>query len=148
MSVQSLFLIIMMILSSIGVYGAISLQVFDSNNIGPGFMPLMYSCALMICSLLLFVKKSGIKRINLPCLLNKPGFDSLFFFIMTIVCYIMVGLIGMLPALFLYSFIVLVQQKRMNVFRIIIFEAIFMIIIYFLFVKILNVPFENGLILG
>lgn len=148
MSIQKLFSIILLGISSIGIFGSLSLDLLATNNVGPGFLPLTYSILLATCSIALFFSDKGKESVELKCLLKRPQFDSLFFYLMTFIFYILAKTIGMIVSIGVFSTILLLQQNKMKKIYIILFEIVFMFIIYVLFVIILGIPFEKGLVFG
>lgn len=144
MSIQRFFSVILFGTAAIGIAGSLSLDLIEKNNIGPGFMPLLYSALLLLCSVVLFFNDEKTERIRLKELFNKPSFDGVFFYAMTIAFYFLAGYLGMIVSLGVFGTTVLLQQNRMRRWHILTFEIVFLLVIYFVFTAVLRIPFETG----
>ena len=155
MSIDQLFSILLFGISAVGVFESLSLKLMDGYNIGPGFLPLICSSILLFCSVCLFFsgkkqnkihKTHKIHKIQWKDFLKKPLFNSLFFYVMTIVLYLMSGYLGMFCSLCIVSTIILFQQDQMKKWQVLVFEVIFMVSIYLVFSVLLKIPFEHGIL--
>lgn len=146
MCIDQLFALLLFGISTVGILGSFSLDLIVENNIGPGFMPFICSSVLLVCSFCLFFGDRQQKKIRWKDLFKKPLSDSMFFYGMIIVFYLIAGYLGMICSLCIFSTTVLIQQGQLKKRQILLFEVIFMALIYLIFTIFLKIPFEHGIL--
>jgi hypothetical protein len=130
----------------IGIAGALQVDLTARRNIGPGAMPLIYSCLLLILAVVFFCtdKNEGVLRWS--GLWTPPARDGLVFFGLNVLLLALVYLIGTAAAIVVFSIASLAYLKRMPLPKIVLFSVLWACALYVIFVVLLKVPFERGLL--
>lgn len=132
---------------------------FETNNLtraqyGPQFMPRIYAVALLVLNLALIIQGIGkLKKNQEPSEEQKKREWSItqalpvIFSILLIAVYIfLIEKIGFLIATIFYLFFqAMILAKKKNYMGLILFAVITAAVIYFLFVKLLNVQLPSGI---
>lgn len=146
MSLQQIFSIVLFLISLAGVLGACSLQLFRDRHVGPGFFPLVYSAVLLVLSVVFFFCGKGDGKVDLKTLFHKPASDGTVFFLLFIASLIIMYLTGTYPALAFLAVAGLGYQKKMKMWRIVLFTLVFLGVVFLVFSLLLKIPLEQGIL--
>jgi len=136
------------LLSVLGIIGSSQLSIaWANNNIGPGAVPMGYSIILLALSAMLFFSNTDQPKIRWRKLLEHPTVDGWIFFLLNIAMFVMIYLIGTAPAMVIFCIASLLCLKRQSALRAVVFSVLWVGALYFVFVTLLGVPFETGLLL-
>ncbi len=147
MSLVQIFSIIMVIAGALGIYGALQLDIVYNNIVGPAVMPLIYSIALLAVVAVYFAKGRNAPKIEWNMMLKPPKSDAWIFYILNIVMFILLYLLGTIPSILVFSVGTSLCLKRMNLVKTIVFSALWVAALYFIFVVYLGVQFSTGILI-
>jgi hypothetical protein len=121
--------------------------MFANGVIAEGFAPLLYSLGLVICGVLLFIFDKSPEKFNFRAALMQGAHGkALAFFLLNILMLILLFLFGPLIAMFAFSISACLVLKRLTPRIMLLFSAVFVIVIYFIFVILVKLPFGEGII--
>jgi ammonia channel protein AmtB len=147
MSLQRIFSLFIGIISLVGIIGSRKLPLFTSGNIAEGFAPLFYSLGLFVCAVLLFFLDKSKEKFHVRAsLLQGAPAKAVVFFLFNILMLILLYLFGPFIAMLVFSILAGVTLKRQTLRTLILFSAVFVGFVYFIFVVIVKLPFDNGII--
>lgn len=147
MTIQRMFAMMTAILSILGIYGSSSLQMFrGGNNIGPGFMPMVYSIILILLSAYFILKDKDQAKMSLRQIFDQHTIPGWIYYIFNYLMVFLIYLIGMVPAMAVFGVASQYILKRQSLLWATIFTVLWVAAIYILFVVLLQVPFEHGLL--
>jgi hypothetical protein len=131
----------LLLVGTIGIYGASGLSLWDEYTVGPGAAPITYGAILMVCAALVAVKPSGEGPIDWG-----PYFPrAILLLVLAAGLAFSIDYIGFTGGLFAFSFAGLAFVARLPLLKALAFAAIWVALLYFVFVHLLNIPFPRGL---
>jgi hypothetical protein len=147
MSLQRIFSLFIGIIGLLGIVGSIKLPLLTTHNIGPGFLPLVFSLGLLFCAVLLFFLDKSEEKFHVreSLLQGAPG-KALVFFLLNVMMLILMYFFGPLPAMIVFSILALISLKRLTLSKLTVFSIVWVGILYFIFAVLLKIPFEKGII--
>ena len=146
MSLQRVFSIFIGAASLVCVYGSLSLKMFRGTSLGPGFIPLSCSVLLFICAIVYFFTDNTQPKIQWKSLLKGTKWDGVVFFLSNIGMFIVLYIFGSIAAMLIFTFASLLLIRRMNVKQAAIFSVGWVATLYIIFVMLLKVNFELGIL--
>jgi hypothetical protein len=147
MSLKRIFSLFIGIIGLIGIIGSRKLSLFAAGNIAEGFAPLFYSIGMFVCAVLLFFSDKSKEKFDVRSSLMTGTHGKAFvYFLLNILMLIFLYLFGPLIAMFVFSILACIGLRRQTLRSLILFSIVFVGIIYFIFVVILKLPFDKGLL--
>jgi len=145
-----MFALITWIVSILGIYGSLKLPMFASSggkfNFGPGFMPFVFCTILFIFSAFFFFSDRDQPRLNWHTLFDQYALQGWKYYLLNFGMLLLVFLVGMVPAMAVFGISSQLILKRQKLLWALLFNAIWVGMLYVIFVILLKVPFENGLL--
>jgi hypothetical protein len=148
MSIQRIFSLFICVLAVFGIVGSLKLPMFNPDGIVyEGFLPLIYSIALLIAGIALFFIDKNKEKVDFRGWLTEGSKNKAFvFFLCNVLLVILVYLFGVLIAMLAYSVVSCMFIKRQTWKGIILFSVFYVAAIYLVFVILLKMPFDRGII--
>ncbi|NLI92126.1 MAG: tripartite tricarboxylate transporter TctB family protein [Peptococcaceae bacterium] len=143
---QRMFAVMTAIISFLGIYGSSSLQMIRGKNIGAGFMPMVFSVILLILSVIFFLKDKDQPRLKLRMLFDRYTIPGWIYYILNFLMTFLIYLIGMIPAMAVFGVTSQYILKRQSLLWATIFTVLWVAALYIVFVVLLQIPFERGLL--
>lgn len=133
-------------ISLVGITGSLSLRMLRGTSLGPGMMPLIYSVLLLILSIIFFIQKDNSEKINWKALMQPPSVEGVIFYILNLVMFLLLYLFGTVASMFIFCIATLLILKRMKWKKAVLFSVTWVAALFVLFVLVLQVPFETGVL--
>lgn len=146
MSIQHIYSIFLALIGALGICGASKMAMTRGPNLGPGAAPMAYSIILFALSVSFFLSARKEPTIIWKVLFTPPKRDGLIYFLMIVLLLGLMYLFGTAPAILVFSYLTLLYLNELPHFSIIIFSLCWVGALYVIFIKILGVPFERGLL--
>ncbi len=146
LSLQRIFSLILCMFALGGFIGVQGLALFANGSISSGFAPLLYSLILFFCGIILFLSDKTKEKMNFHALLQGDHKKALIFFFLNMLLLIMLFLFGPVISMFIFSVLVGFVLKRQSRKSVVLFSIIFVLCIYFVFISLLKMPFQMGLV--
>jgi Tripartite tricarboxylate transporter TctB family. len=147
MSIQRIFSIFVAIISLFGISGSLQLSMTRAKNIGPGVMPLTYSIILLVISVMLFFSDKDQPKLKWRNLFKSPTSDAYIFYGLNFLMFFIMYFFGTVPAMFIFCVLSMICLKRQKIPMAIIFSVSWVASLYVIFVVLLKVPFETGILM-
>jgi hypothetical protein len=147
MSLQRLFSLLIGAIGLLGIVGSRNLALFAQENVGTGFMPMLNSVVVLVFSVVLFITDKSKEKVDFHKLVVEGDPNKAFvFFLLNILLIILLYFFGPVIAMLGFTFLVCMVLKRYTLTSMVLFSIIWVGSIYFVFVVLLKIPFDRGII--
>lgn len=147
MSLRRIFSLFICIVALCGIIGSRNLSLFADGSISNGFAPLLYSLILAVCGIFLFFSDKTREKLNIRAwLVNVDRRKACLFFLLNVLLLIMLFFFGLIISMFVFSILSGYTLKRQAKKSMVLFSVIYVIGVYFVFVMVLKMPFDRGLV--
>jgi hypothetical protein len=146
MSMMQLFSALLIIISMLGIYGSLQVNLVYKNTIGSGVMPLICSVILLLLAVFTLLQGRKEPKIEWKKQMQPPVVDAWVFYIANIVMFILLYYFGTIPAILIFSIGTILCLKRMKIVSTLIFSVSWVLALYLLFVVYLGVRFATGVV--
>ncbi|MFZ7101447.1 MAG: tripartite tricarboxylate transporter TctB family protein [Peptococcaceae bacterium] len=146
MTIRKSFSIIMAAISLAGITGSFSLRMVRGTSLGPGMMPLIYSILLLILAAIFFIQKDNSEKIDWKALMQPPVIEGIIFYVLNLVMLLLFYLFGTVASMAIFCIAAQLMLKRMRWKKAVLFSVVWVAALYTLFVLVLQIPFETGIL--
>jgi hypothetical protein len=128
---------------AIGIWAASGLSLWIDYTVGPGAAPIAYGAGVVICGAAMLVKPTDSGALDLG-----PFFPrAVLLVLMMAALTIAIEYIGFAGGFLVFSVAALIFISRLTPFAAILFAAIWVAVLYGVFVYLLHIPFPRGTLL-
>ena len=139
-NLERLLALALIVVGAGGFYAATGLSLWDEYTVGPGAAPLAYGAILMVCSAAVAFKPPTPGAIEWGS--HFPRAVLLLALVAGLA--LSIGYVGFTGGLVLFSFAALAWVARIKIHYALLLAAIWVAMLYGVFVRLLNIPFPRG----
>ena len=137
---ERLLALALVVVGAIGIYAATDLSLWDEYTVGPGAAPMAYGAILLVCSAFVAFKPTTSGPIEWG-----PYFPrAVLLLALAAGLAFSIDYVGFTGGLFLFSFASLAWVARIKIHYALLLAAIWVAILYGVFVYLLHIPFPRG----
>jgi hypothetical protein len=131
------------VVGAIGIWAASGLSLWMDYSVGPGAAPIAYGAGVIVCGAAMLVKPTNSGTLDLGPFFARAALLILMMAALTVA----IEYIGFTGGFLVFSVAALIFISRLKPFAAIVFAAIWVAVLYGVFVYLLHIPFPRGTLL-